>query len=35
LLGNGVILAPPQFGQYTHSRTHRSVHARALWEPLV
>jgi hypothetical protein len=35
LLGNEVILMVPQLGQYIWSRTHRSVHTRALCVPLL
>ena len=35
LLGNGLIVGLPQFGQYIQLRTQVSVHARALCEPLV
>src|SRR5689334_21976024 len=34
LFGNDEIRALPQCGQYAHARTHASVHARALCEPL-
>ena len=35
LFGKGFIFGAPQFGQYAQVRTHCSVQARALCEPLV